>query len=90
MRIRQEKGQPPQSILTITEHEAQELIKQKAGTGIVMAQNNGEIMPVESITADKIIGKTWSNGKPINTNKVRIHYGKKSSHIVPIGGMNYD
>jgi len=87
---RQTKGQPPQSILTINEQEAQELLIQKAGTGIVTANMNGDMMPMESITADRIIGITWSNGKKIYTNKARIHYGKRSSHIVPIGGLNYD
>jgi len=47
-------------------------------------------MPRENITADKIIGKTWSGGKMIETKKARIHYGKNNSHIVPIGGMDYD
>ena len=90
MKIRQAKGQPPQSVLTITEREAQELIIQKAGTGIVAADVHGDAKPMESITADRIIGKTWSGGKMIQTNKARIHYGKKYSHIVPIGGLNYD
>ena len=88
--IRQAKGQPPQSILTISEREAQELIIQKAGTGIVTANINGDMIPMESITADRIIGITWSGGKKIYTNKARIHYGIRSSHIVPIGGLNYD
>jgi len=88
--IRQAKGKPPPSILTISEQEAQELIIKKAGTGIVTATVNGDIKPTESITADIIIGITWSGGKKIYTNKARIHYGKRSSHIVPIGGLNYD
>ena len=87
---RNSEGQPPPSILTITEQEAQQLIIDKAGTGIVEIDKKGNIIPMESISADKIIGKTWSNGKEINTNKARIHYGKNNSHIVLIGGMNYD
>ena len=90
MRIRQEKGQPPQSILTITEQEAQELIKQKAGTGIVKVSKNGEMLPEEAISISEIIGKTYSGSTLIETNKAKIFYGKHSSHIVPIGGMNYD
>jgi len=84
------KGKPPQSVLTITRREAQELIIQKAGTGIVRADKNGNMMPRENITASKIIGKTWSGGILIDTNKARIFYGKQDSHIIPIGGMDYD
>jgi hypothetical protein len=84
------KGMLSQAILTISEAEAQQLILDKAGTGIVKPAKNGEFEPHESITADKIIGWTWSGNEYIQTNKARIHYGKKSSHIVPIGGKNYD
>ena len=90
MQVRQAKGLSPQGILTINDKEAQALIIQKAGTGIITKDVNGNIVPRESITADKIIGKTWAGGKLIETNKARIHYGKTSSHIVPIGGKNYD
>jgi len=87
---RMAKGQPQQSVLTINEQEAQQLITDKAGTGIVRADKNGNMLPRENITADKIIGKTWSGGKLIDTNKARIFYGKHDSHIIPIGGMDYD
>ena len=80
----------PQSELNLTYQEAQQLIINKAGTGIVGISRKGDMLPFESITANMIIGKTWSGGKYIETNKARIYYGKKSSHIVPIGGMNYD
>ena len=89
-RARRAKGQPPQSVLTISEQEAQQLIIDKAGTGIVDTDIKGNIRPREDITADKCIGKTWSGGKLIETNKARIYYGKDNSHIVPIGGMSYD
>lgn len=85
------KGMSPQSVLTITESEAQELIRTKAGTGIVaVGRETREMLPRESITVDRVIGKTWSGTEYIDTNKARIHYGKKVSHIVPIGGKNYD
>jgi len=87
---RKAKGQPPQSVLLITEKEAQELIIQKAGTGIVRSDKNGDILPRENITVDKIIGKTWFGGKLASTKKARIFYGKNCSHIIPIGGMDYD
>ena len=87
---RHAKGQPPQSVLELTEQEAQQMILDKAGTGIVKIDENGNMLPIESITADKIIGKIWSGEKFIKTSKARIYYGKNSSHIIPIGGMNYD
>ena len=87
---RKAKGQPPQSILSITEQEAQKLIIKKAGTGIIRVSKNGEMLPEETVTINKVIGKTYSGGVLIETNKAKIFYGKNSSHIVPIGGMNYD
>jgi len=90
MNERSKKGFLPQSVLTITEEETQQLIINKAGTGIVMASKQGEMLPIESITTNGIIGKTWSGTNYIETNKARIYYGSRSSHIVPIGGMDYD
>jgi integrase len=87
---RAEKGMPSQAVITISEHETQQLIIDKAGTGIVKLAKKGEITPHESITADKIVGWTWSGDEYFQTNKARIHYGKRSSHIVPIGGKDYD
>jgi len=84
------KGMRSQSVLIISEAETQQLILDKAGTGIVKATKDGELIPKEDITANKIIGWTWSGNDYVQTNKAKIHYGKKSSHIVPIGGKNYD
>ena len=90
LKDRKARGLMPQSELILSYKEAKQLIIDKAGTGIVGTNKNGDILPFESITADIIIGKTWSGNKYIETNKARIYYGKKSFHIVPIGGMNYD
>ena len=87
---RKAKGLLPPGTLTISFNEAQRIINEKAGTGIVGVSRKGEMLPHESITADRIIGTTWSGNRLIGTNKARIYYGAKSSHIVPIGGMNYD
>lgn len=87
---RQAKGGNPQSILTISEKEAQEIILSKSGTGIVRVSRNGIPRPQEDITCDKVIGKYYGGGKYHTTNKATIHYGKQSSHIVPIKGDNYD
>jgi len=84
------KGGNPQSILTISEEDARDIIIQKAGTGIVRADRKGRPKPMESITCDKIIGKYYGGGLYHKTNKATIHYGKKFSHIVPIKGDDYD
>ena len=88
---REAKNKHPQSELLISEMEAQQLILDSAGTGIVgVNRKTGEMLPFESITSKKIIGRTWSGDKYVKTRKARIFYGSKSAHIVPIGGMNYD
>ena len=87
---RQKRGLSPQSILTITEEEVERLISDKAGTGIVGVTHDGREKPIEDITANRIIGKYWRGGRYVDTNKVRIHYGRKSSHVSPIGGKHYD
>lgn len=87
---RKEKGGNPQSILTISQEEAQQIILQKAGTGIVKVDKKGNPQPREKISCDKIVGKYYGNGKYHNTNKATIHYSKRGAHIVPIKGDDYD
>lgn len=87
---RQSRGGNPQSILTITEKDAQEIINKKSGTGIVKVTRNGVPKPQEDISCEKIIGKYYGGGKYHETNKATIHYGKRVAHIVPIKGDNYD
>ena len=87
---RKKEGGNPQSVLTITEKEAQEIIKAKAGTGIVRVTRKGEPTSKEDITYGKVIGKYYGGGKYHDTNKATIHYGKKGAHIVPIKGDDYD
>ena len=84
------KGGNPQSILTISQEEAQEIISQKAGTGIVKVDKAGNPQPREKISCEKIIGKYYGNGKYHYTNKAIIHYSKKGAHIVPVKGDDYD
>lgn len=87
---RQKKGSNPQSILTITFEETQKIIETRAGTGIIRVDKNGNERPQEQISCDKIIGKIYVNGEYIDTRKATIHYAKKSAHLVPIVGDNYD
>ncbi|MFQ9178133.1 MAG: phage minor capsid protein [Christensenellaceae bacterium] len=84
------KSWGPQSELFLSTTEAEALIKAKAGTGIVRVSGTGKVQPIEDITCDKIIGRYFESGAWHDTNKASIRYGKKSSHLVPIKGANYD
>ena len=90
MNSRRAKGYNPQSILTISYEETQEIIKKYSGTGIIKTNKNGRIITVEKITCDRVIGKYCSKGVWYDTNKAQIHYNREGSHLVPIRGSNYD
>lgn len=83
-------GGNPQSIISISKEDAQKIIENKAGTGIIKVDVKGNARPQEQITCDNIIGQYYYDGKYVDTNKAVIHYGKKNSHIVPVRGDNYD
>lgn len=83
-------GGNPQSIISISKEDAQKIIENKSGTGIIKVDAKGNARPQEQITCDNIIGQYYYDGKYVDTNKAVIHYGKKNSHIVPVRGDNYD
>lgn len=89
-RSREKKGYSSQGILTITKEEAQEIINQKSGTGIIKTQQDGTPMDLEWITCDRVIGKYFDKGQFHDTNKAIIYHGKRGSHIVPQKGSHYD
>ena len=72
---RARRGQPPQSILTISEEEAQRIIVEKAGTGIVRVTGSGVPMSQESIVCDKVIGAYYADGAYHSTYKARMAKG---------------
>ena len=80
-KTRKEKGQDPQSVLTITAEEAQALINKHSRTGDPFLRNSKF---VEYCTADRVIGKYYSNGDMLPTSRFAIHYGTRSAHIVPV------
>lgn len=90
LETRTSKGGNPQSILTISLEEAQNIIDNKAGTGIIKVDRNGNPRPQEQITCDNVIGRYYCKGDYIETKKAVIHYSKRGAHIVPIRGNNYD
>lgn len=87
---RQEKGLNPQSVLTISKEEAQDIIIKQSGTGIIKPRRDGTATDIEQITCDRIIGYYYQKGDKIPTNKAAIHHGRKGSHIIPIKGNHYD
>ena len=89
-RSRDAKGQNPPSYLTVSKAEAQNIINEKSGTGIIRTRRDGTATNQEMITCDTVIGAYFSHGEWHDTNKAIIHHGKDGSHIVPHAGGNYD
>lgn len=83
------KGGNPQSVLTISQQEAQQIILEKAGTGIVRVDRKGNARPQESVDCGRVVGYYFAKGKYHATTKVTIHYGKNVSHVVPIRGEDF-
>ena len=84
------KGLGLQGILTIDYEEAQSLIYEFYGRGIVQSTNAGNPRKQEDINFGKVIGYYVYRDKEFITTKGRIYYGKNGSHIVPIKGDNFD
>ncbi len=87
---REAKGGNPQSHITVSATEVQEIIRKKHGTGIVRVDRAGNPSNVELITCDKVIGQYYAKGEFHDTKKAALHYSKKGTHLVPIRGDNYD
>lgn len=87
---REKEGLNPQSVLTISMEEAQKIIYNQSGTGIIKVRNDGSATNIEQITCDKVIGYYYDKHIKYPTNKAAIHHGSKGSHLVPIKGNNYD
>ncbi len=79
------KGQTPQSIMTVTEQEAQKFVDGYAGTGtvVVQTQKSGALKIVEFTDADRVIGRYYKNNAYHDTKRVGIYYSKKGAHVVP-------
>lgn len=79
------KGQTPQSVLTVSMEEAQEIVDKYACTGIVTikAPKNAPMEIREYRNLDRVIGKYYANDAFHDTNRIMIVYAKKGTHIVP-------
>jgi SPP1 gp7 family putative phage head morphogenesis protein len=84
------RGDNPQSILTVSENDAQRIIIERAGTGIVRPKTDGTPSNKEQINSESVIGKYWGAGAYHETTKAAIHHGPKGAHIVPIRGDHFD
>ncbi|MGM1047610.1 MAG: phage minor capsid protein [Bacillota bacterium] len=79
------KGQYGPSRLSVSQEEAEDLIKEYAGSGKITFSakgwNNKELI----LTNDRVIGTAVNNltGEEAETTVFKIHYGKKGAHIVP-------
>ena len=86
------KGYGLQNILTIDYDEAQRLINDNYGKGIVTVTKAGKARSEEEFNFHKVIGYYVYvyDGKKYPTTKGRIIYSKKGSHIIPIKGEYFD
>lgn len=73
------------SYLTISIDEAQKIVNKYAGSGIIRLNQNNEWDNKEIVTVDKEIGINVNNmtNEESKTNRCKIHYSKKGTHIVP-------
>lgn len=80
------KGKTPQSILTVTTEEAQELVDKYHCTGevVVKIRNDGSFEIKEYTDTDRVIGKEYTDNIYRETKRIGIFYSKKGTHIVPV------
>lgn len=77
-------GRDPQSRLKISFEEAQKMIADYSGTGIIKVKRDSTASDVEFVTCETPVGEYFESGKWHETRRAAIHHGKKGSHIVPV------
>ncbi len=79
------KGQTPQSVLTVSMQEAQELVDKYSRTGIISikTRKDGSMEIKEYSEADKVVGKYYKDNAFHDTKRIIIIYSKKGTHVVP-------
>ncbi len=77
-------------LLVISKDEAQKIINERSGTGVIRARRDGTAMDIEVIKCNTVIGQYYSRGEYIDTQFVAIRHGKRGSHLVPMNGKKYD
>lgn len=80
------KGQTPQSILTVTLEEAQELVDRYNCTGeiVIKTHKDGALEIREYTDVDRTVGKEYTDDEYRDTKRISIVYAKKGTHIVPV------
>lgn len=74
----------PQSFLIISEIEAQDIVYNCAGQGIIRNVSSPDLVNCEFITLDKAVGKYYEKGDWHYTKRIQIMYSKSGTHIVPV------
>lgn len=90
LKNRKERGWGPQNRLTISEDKVQEIINNFHGRGIIYHGKNNLNKWFEEVNVGRNIGYYYLKGVGYPTSKIRIYYGKKGTHIVPIRGDDFD
>ena len=73
-----------QSFLTVSEEEAQKIVRMYAGTGTLNYVHGAAVTSREYVTVDRIIGEYNEGGKWYKTKRIAIFYAKDGTHIVPV------
>ena len=74
----------PQSYLIVSEEDAQNIIYDCAGRGIIDFDKNGTPRSMEFITLDRYIGEYYEKGAWHKTRRIQIMHSKHGAHIVPV------
>lgn len=80
------KGQTPQSVLTVTTEETQELVDKYHCTGevVIKTHKDGTLEIREYTDVDRTVGKEYTDNEYRDTKRISIIYAKKGTHIVPV------
>ena len=80
------KGKTPQSILTLSVEQAQNLVEQYKCTGTVRITKSGKesVKIIEFCNTEAIVGKYFDNNEYHDTKRIGIYYSKRGTHIVPV------
>lgn len=79
------KGQTPQSVLTVTAEEAQEIVDKYSCTGevLIKVRKDGSLEIKKYADVGRNVGKEYTDNEYRETSRVGIFYSKKGTHIFP-------
>ena len=85
--VTRDRGKP-QSYLTISEKEAQQIVWKYAGTGVVKTDRNGLPRNIEFVTTKTAVGMHPDDGTFQPSTRIAIVYSESGAHIYPVGEKN--